>query len=58
MSGWIAVYTRDGSAVFPVDDVIGHDETDCACLPTVEFVPDDDGPGGFMTVHHAWDGRK
>lgn len=32
MAGWIAVYTHDGSAVYPVGDVIGHDEDELPML--------------------------
>lgn len=30
----------------------------CVCAPTVEHVPNDDGPDGWMHVHHSLDGRE
>lgn len=32
--------------------------TGCPCRPTPELVPNDDGPDGWMYVHHSLDGRE
>lgn len=39
--------------VIPRDDLVVHEAADeCACQPVA--VPTE---GGFVMVHHAWDGR-
>lgn len=30
----------------------------CACGPSTELVANDDGPDGWMVVHHSLDGRE
>jgi len=46
--------------VVPVNDLIDHDSDggDCPCGPTTEPVPSDDGPMGWLVVHHSLDGRE
>lgn len=58
MPAWRVDRTDEGSTVVPINDVIAHEDTDCPCLPTIEYIPCEDGPDGWMTVHHAWDGRE
>jgi len=47
--------------VLPVNDWVEHQHatgTECACGPTTEPVPRDDGSMDWMVVHHALDGRE
>jgi hypothetical protein len=45
--------------VAPIGDVIAHDlDEDCVCGPSVEIIPNPDGPDGYMWTHHALDGRE
>lgn len=46
--------------VLPINDLIQHeDEGDgCACGPTTEPVPRDDGSMGWLITHHSLDGRE
>ena len=50
--------------VVPVNDLIAHELTDdCPCGPAFEKVPPhpsapEGQPDGWVTVHHALDGRE
>ncbi len=46
--------------VYPAGDLIEHDtdSSDCACGPTTEPVPRDDGSMGWLITHHSLDGRE
>lgn len=47
--------------VLPVNDLIEHEHdpgTDCACGPTTEPVPAEDGSMSWLVVHHSLDGRE
>lgn len=44
--------------VEPVNDLIQHLDNDCPCGPTPELVASDDGPDGWVIVHHSLDGRE
>lgn len=49
----------DDLHVVPVADLIEHQLTDdCACGPTCEPVPRDDGTIGWVYTHHSLDGRE
>lgn len=51
---------NDTFHIYPTGDLIAHDISggDCPCLPHTEYVPPEDGSaGGWITIHHAWDGR-
>lgn len=46
---------------YPVNDLVEHDidhDGDCVCGPTVEHVPNPNGPDGWLIVHHSLDGRE
>lgn len=38
-------------------EAVGDDE-DCVCGPRVEHLPHEDGPDGWLVVHHSLDGRE
>lgn len=47
--------------VMPVNDLIQHDSASddaCACGPTTQPVPREDGSMGWLVVHHSLDGRE
>lgn len=44
--------------VMPVNDLIEHEDHDCACLPTTEPVKRDNGSMGWVVVHNSFDGRE
>lgn len=45
--------------VTPRRDLVQHtDNEDCVCGPTVEHVPNHDGPDGWLYTHHSLDGRE
>lgn len=48
--------------VSPQNDLIEHDtstrDADCLCGPEVRPVKRDDGPVGWLIVHHSLDGRE
>ena len=44
--------------VMPVNDIVDHEYTDCACGPTTEAVPREDGSFGWLISHHSLDGRE
>jgi len=46
--------------VLPISDLIEHEDVgdECACGPTTEPVPSDDGSMGWLIVHHSLDGRE
>ncbi|QKW15366.1 hypothetical protein [Verrucosispora sp. NA02020] len=49
----------DDLHVTPTGDLIAHDTTgDCPCGPQVERVARDDGPDGWLHIHHSLDGRE
>jgi hypothetical protein len=45
--------------VHPIGDLIEHDmDGGCPCGPEQQPVERDDGPVGWLTVHHSLDGRE
>lgn len=54
---WLLVWEDDSPHIVPLNDTLGHEADDCACLPQTEPVEDPDGAIVFMTTHSAWDGR-
>jgi hypothetical protein len=45
--------------VVPVDDLIGHEDSDeCPCGPELQPVERDDGTIGWILSHHSLDGRE
>jgi hypothetical protein len=48
----------DEQHILPIDDLIAHQPNDCACGPTPEAVPHDDGSFGWLVTHHSLDGRE
>lgn len=44
--------------VMPRNDLIGHTDHDCVCLPSVEAVFREDGSNGWLITHHSLDGRE
>jgi hypothetical protein len=44
--------------VEPVNDLIGHEDRDCPCGPSIEAVFREDGSNGWIITHHALDGRE
>ena len=48
--------------VVPSGDTVEHDtstdQPDCTCGPSVDRVPRDNGPDGWILVHHALDDRE
>lgn len=46
--------------VYPVNDLIEHDDTtdSCVCIPDQRPVKRDDGSIGWIAVHHSLDGRE
>lgn len=57
---WTALKLEPGLVhVLPDDDLVQHDETErCVCQPTPELVLNEDGPDGWVIVHHSLDGRE
>lgn len=54
-----SIHDASGVHVVPCDDLIHHALTDeCACGPTCEPVPRDDGTFGWVYTHHSLDGRE
>lgn len=44
--------------VQPVNDLIDHEDEDCACGPITEPVPREDGSMGWLAIHNSLDGRE
>lgn len=42
----------------PVNDLVVHEETDCPCGPSVEFVAPKAGGNGWLVVHNSLDRRE
>jgi hypothetical protein len=48
-----------GAHVIPVSDLIEHEASEeCACMPADEAVTRPDGSCGWISIHHALDGRE
>lgn len=59
--GWAAIVNGDNVHIVPVNDLMRHEPVDCACVPWVDLVEQDenyDGPDVWMHVHSSLDGRE
>lgn len=58
-NGWWLFILPTTQHIVPCNDVIPHEEEDCACLPLTKPL---DGPDEefvcFQVCHNAWDGRE
>ena len=58
--GWNAHYnaSRDQVHVMPESDLDPHTYATCACDPTFEEVPREEGAPGTLVIHNAFDRRE
>ena len=54
---WLLAWDGDNSHVVPLNDTVGHEVDDCACIPHIEPIECPDGAVTFQSTHNAWDGR-
>jgi hypothetical protein len=54
---WLLAWGGDSPHLVPLNDALGHEAEDCACLPAIEPIKRTDGAVAFMAIHSAWDGR-
>ena len=53
MSRWLTTEVADGVRVTPLDDVIEHEDIECVCGPSSEYLgTTPDGSHYWMTTHH------
>jgi hypothetical protein len=56
-SGWILCEVGIEQHIIPFNDLLDHEDEDCACFPSSELLTSAEGDV-WQIVHNAWDGRQ